>query len=114
MGKSEKIFEREIKGFYLDQKLFEPPVDSVDIVCPMQKEVKMWLKPKELDVLLSRIKMTREELAQEFECDLWYLNRVCDGKVDADIELSRLIIAAFGADEIREVIDWRKTKDESI
>lgn len=69
----------------------------------------MWLKANKIDRLLSAIKMTRAELAQELECSLQYLNRICDGKEESDEGLSRLIIAAFGAKEIRKIIDWKRT-----
>jgi DNA-binding XRE family transcriptional regulator len=69
----------------------------------------MWLKAKRIDGLLSSIKMTRAELAQELECSLQHLNRICDGMDEADERLSRLIIAAFGAKAMRKIIDWRRT-----
>lgn len=69
----------------------------------------MWLKANKIDKLLSAIKMTRAELAVELECSLQYLNRICDGEDEADEELSRLIIAAFGAKAMRKIIDWERT-----
>ena len=69
----------------------------------------MWLIAKKIDSLLSAIKMTRAELAQELECSLQYLNCICDGKEEADEGLSRLIIAAFGAKAMLKIIDWRRT-----
>lgn len=69
----------------------------------------MWLVANKIDKLLSAIKMTRAELAEELECSLQQLSRICDGKEEADEGLSRLIIAAFGAKAIRKIIDWRRT-----
>lgn len=69
----------------------------------------MWLKAKKIDGLLSAVKMTRAEFAMELNCGLEYLNRICDGKDEADEELSRLIIAAFGAKAMRKIIDWERT-----
>ena len=68
----------------------------------------MWLKAKKIDALLKENKITRAELAEEFECSLDFLNRVFDGKEEAGEELSRLIIAAFGAADMCKVIDWRR------
>jgi predicted transcriptional regulator len=69
----------------------------------------MWLKAKEIDNLLSEIQMTRAEFAKEMGCSLRYLDQVCDGLDESHEELSRLIIAAFGAEAIRKIIDWRRT-----
>jgi len=69
----------------------------------------MWFIANKIDKLLYAIKMTRAELAKELECGLQYLNRICDGKEEADEGLSRLIIAAFGAKAIRKIIDWKRT-----
>jgi len=69
----------------------------------------MWLIANKIDGLLAAIKMTRAELAKELECSLQYLNRICDGKDEADESISRLIIAAFGAKAMIKIIDWRRT-----
>jgi len=69
----------------------------------------MWLIANKIDGLLAAIKMTRTELAKELECSVQYLNRICDGKDEADESISRLIIAAFGARAMLKIIDWRRT-----
>ena len=67
----------------------------------------MWLKANRIDRLLAENRITRKELAREFDCDLFYINRIFEGNTEADEELSQLLIAAFGANEMEQVIDCR-------
>ena len=69
----------------------------------------MWLKPKEIDRALADSRFTRAEAAKEFEYRLPYINEVFDGRWEADEDLARLLLAAFGAAEMASVIDWRRT-----
>lgn len=68
----------------------------------------MWLIAKKIDKLLAANKINRSGLAKELDCSLGRLNQIFDGKEEADEELSRLIIAALGADEMRAVINWQR------
>ena len=66
----------------------------------------MKLKAGVMDGLLAENRITRRELAKDFEIELHELNLVLDGKMEAGVELARLLIAAFGAGEMRQAIDW--------
>ena len=68
----------------------------------------MWLKAKVMNTLLAANKITRFELAKEVRCSLHLLGEVLNGKNEADEELSRLLIAAFGAAAMMQAIDWRR------
>ena len=68
----------------------------------------MWLKAKIMNALLADHRITRRELAREVGCSLRYLNRIIDGEVDAGMEVSRLLIAAFGAADMEKAIDWQR------
>lgn len=69
----------------------------------------MWLKTKIMNAILAANRLTRKQLATELECSEGHLNAVIDGKIEADEELSRLFMAAFGAAEMQKAIDWRRT-----
>ena len=69
----------------------------------------MWLKTKIMNLLLAKSRLTRSQLAKELECSESRLNEIIDGRAGADEELSRLIIAAFGAADMVHAIDWRRS-----
>ena len=65
----------------------------------------MKLKSGMADELLAGSGITRKELANELEIGLSELNRILDGKLEAGEGTARLLIAAFGAEEILHVLD---------
>jgi transcriptional regulator with XRE-family HTH domain len=69
----------------------------------------MWLKRTSAERLLTSNRITRAELAKELGIGESHLSRILDGKTEADEELTRLFISAFGADEIEKAIDWERT-----
>ena len=69
----------------------------------------MWLKRSIIEKILVANGLTRKQLAKELECGESHLNAVIDGKAEADESLSRLLIAAFGAEVMVRAIDWRRS-----
>jgi len=69
----------------------------------------MWLKSKRIDALLADAKLTRREFADDLDCPLRLIDKVFDGYAEAGEELSRLLLAAFGAADMQSVIDWRRS-----
>lgn len=72
----------------------------------------MFLKKGVAEGLLLESHTTREELATEFGYSLKEVNAVLDGDMEAGVELTELLIAAFGLDIIDALIDRERTDFE--
>ena len=68
------------------------------------------LKAGAADRLLAKNRMTRGELAKEFEVGAVEMNLVLDGKIGADEDFVLLLIAAFGANKVKKAINWTAIK----
>jgi len=74
----------------------------------------MRLKKGVADRLLAESGISREELAMDFDVSLREINLVLDGTIEAGEEVSLLLIAAFGANEIYKAVDWADDEDGDI
>jgi hypothetical protein len=70
---------------------------------------KMFLKKGVADGMLLESGLTREELAQAFECSIKELNLVLNGDMELGLELERLFYAAFGDEVMACVIDFDRS-----
>lgn len=69
----------------------------------------MWLIAKRIDKLLAENRLTRTQAAREFGLSVESVNAIFDGRNEAGEEVTRLMLAAFGAAEMETVIDWGRT-----
>jgi len=70
----------------------------------------MWFKKGVANGLLRENEITREELAEAFECDLVEMNRILDGEMEAGEELTLMFLSAFGSEVMDDAIDWLRTE----
>ena len=70
----------------------------------------MWLKKGVSEGLLKENNITLRELASELDYSEREVSAVLDGREEAGEMLAALLLSAFGAETMEQVVDWEKMR----